>query len=227
MSKFSKTQWMVLLLAALCLLTAAYFYPKLPDQIPTNWSFDGQVAYGGKGTIWGIAALGAVMGPMLLFLPKIDPRKRNYQKFQGAYDGFCLFMELFILGMMGIILSESFHPGRIKVSTVVVSLCGVLFAVMGNILPKVKSNFFMGIKNPWTLSDPEVWNRTHRLAGKLFFFGGLVIFALPWFLSERPLFFLFFALAMVITLVPTVCSYLWYQQRQRAGLEQDDDPTTY
>ena len=74
---------------------------------------------------------------------------------------------------MGIALVEAFRPGTVSMGRVVSALVGLLFLFLGNLMGKVKPNFFMGIRNPWTLSDPDVWNRTHRLGGGLFFLAGL------------------------------------------------------
>ncbi len=55
---------------------------------------------------------------------------------------------------------------------------GALFIVIGNYLPKVRSNYLMGIRTPWTLTSDLAWYRTHRLGGRLFVIGGLVVIAL-------------------------------------------------
>jgi uncharacterized membrane protein len=41
-------------------------------------------------------------------------------------------------------------------------------AGIGNVLGKLRSNFFVGIRTPWTLSSEHVWDQTHRWAGRLF-----------------------------------------------------------
>lgn len=201
------------LLALAPVVLTALVYSRLPDQIPTNWGLNGSVAYSDRWQIWIISGMSPFLAVMLRVLPKIDPRKRNYEKFQGAYDGFCIAMMLFLLAMTAVILSESFYPGRISVSMVVTALMGVLFVFLGNIMPKMKSNYFMGIKNPWTLSNTTVWNKTHRLAGMLWFAGGLVILISALLIkSGSLLFWLIMALVLVMTLIPTVMSYLWYQR---------------
>lgn len=52
----------------------------------------------------------------------------------------------------------------------------VLFYYMGIVLKKTKSNFFVGIRTPWTLSDEKVWEKTHDLGGKLFIVSGIIAF---------------------------------------------------
>ena len=79
-----------------------------------------------------------------------------------------------MLVMVGIVITESFRPGTIQVATLVTAMCGILFMFIGNIMPKFRQNFFCGFRTPWALSDETVWNKTHRLAGRLMFGAGLL-----------------------------------------------------
>ena len=54
-------------------------------------------------------------------------------------------------------------------------LVGLLFIVIGNYLPQCKPNYFVGIKTPWTLSNEEVWRKTHRFSGKVFVVLGVIM----------------------------------------------------
>lgn len=197
----------------------AVLYGALPAQVPTNWGLDGGVTYSGKATLWLVTLLSPGLAVLFQVLPHIDPRKRNYEKFRGYYDGFCLMMMFFLLALDAVILVESFRPGTISVSRVCMLAVGVLFAVMGNMLPKVKSNFFMGIKNPWTLSDPDVWNRTNRLGGILMFAVGALLIPCGLLLPEKAAFILLFAGLAAAVLIPTILSYIWYRQK---GTEEVD-----
>jgi uncharacterized membrane protein len=60
----------------------------------------------------------------------------------------------------------------------------LLLAIMGNYLGNLRPNYFAGIRTPWTLESPETWRATHRLGGRLMFFGSLLLFVLQFFLSE-------------------------------------------
>jgi len=194
------------------LILVTLMYDRLPGQIPTTWGLNGEVSYGSKTTLWWLSGMSPVLALLFMSLPKIDPRKKNYNKFRGLYDGFALFMMIFMLGLVSLIVSESLRPGRLSVEFVIIVACGLLFVILGNMLPKVKSNFFIGIKTPWTLSDTEVWNKTHRLAGYLFFFGGLLTIAIAFFLREYALFITFMVITAVIAIIPIVMSYVWFKQ---------------
>ena len=83
----------VVSLVPLMILTV--IYGKMPETVPTSFGFDGTInAYGPKSTLWMLAGMGPLLALLFQFMPKIDPRKRNYEKFQKYYDSFAIFMEL-------------------------------------------------------------------------------------------------------------------------------------
>ncbi len=205
--------FLLCVLALLPLALTALFYPRLPQDIPMHWSIGGTVRYDPKYNLWIIAALSPLFAVLFPVMAKIDPRRRNYEKFGGVYQGFMVVMQLFLLMMNGIIISEALYPGRISVSTVVTVGVGLLFVFLGNIMPKVKSNFYMGARTPWTLSDPDVWFKTNRLSGYLFFISGIVICICPFVFSEKITFAVLMTAVMAAAIIPCVMSYLWYRQK--------------
>lgn len=214
--KINRKLYFVWALSLLPVLLAAVFYNQLPDQIPTNWGFDGNVTYGPKATIWMLSGMAPLFGIVLPLLQRIDPRKDNYRKFLGNFYMFLIVLMLFMTLMVGVTISESIYPGRITVYKVITVAMGALFLLIGNMMPKFKSNFFVGIKNPWTLSNTEVWNRTHRIAGYCWVVGGLLIILMALALPEKVLFAAFMTVIVVMVGIPTVLSYLWYR-REQAG----------
>ena len=215
-----KTKWSIAamwLLALAPLILVAALYARLPDQVPMHWGFDGEIdRYGSKNELWLIGALGPLFALLFQFLPRLDPKKRNYERFHTYYEAFALVLVAFIAVMMGIALLESFRPGTVSMGRVVSALVGLLFVFIGNLMGKVKPNFFMGIRTPWTISDPDVWNRTHRLGGGLFFLTGLVTVVSALLLPEAVTFWVLLAGALAAALVPTVMSYLWYRKRSNS-----------
>ena len=202
------------LLALLPLVLVAVFYARLPDRVPMHWGFDGEIdRYGSKNELWLIGALGPLFALLFQFLPQLDPKKRNYEKFHTCYEAFALVLVAFITVMMGVALLESFRPGTVFVGRVVSALVGSLFVFIGNLMGKVKPNFFLGIRTPWTLSDPDVWNRTHRLGGGLFFLAGLATVASALLLPEQVTFWVLMAGVLAAALIPAVMSYVWYRRK--------------
>lgn len=214
----SRRQWLVLLLAFLPLVLLAFFYNRLPQQVPMQWNMENGVRYGDKSQLWVVGGVSVILGPMMILMPKIDPKRKNFERFQDHYDLFALGMDLFMTGMMALVISESLYPGRIPVSTVVCGGVGVLFLFMGNMLPKVKSNYTMGLRTPWALANEEVWTRTQRLGGKTMFLSGLLILIGTFFVTDVGLFWLLMITMFLGIGIPGVMSYVWYRQ-----LSQEDD----
>lgn len=203
------------LLAAASLLLAAVLYPKLPAQIPTHWDLDGTVTYGGRHMIFLTAGTGLPMALLFDILPKIDPRRQNYQKFGSYYDAFCVLIQLFMLVMNAVMITEALQPGTLSVPMVVMLGIGLLFLFIGNTMPKFKSNFYMGIKTPWTISSEEVWRKTHRLGGKCFFLAGLVSIICAFVPIANPVIFgIYLAVILIACLIPGIMSYIWWRQEQ-------------
>lgn len=88
---------------------------------------------------------------------------------------------------------------------------GVLFIIIGNLLPKMRQSTTMGIKLPWTLHSEENWNKTHRFSGKLWVAGGIVILATA-FLGS---FWILIAVLLVMVIIPTLYSYLLYHMQRK------------
>jgi uncharacterized membrane protein len=90
----------------------------------------------------------------------------------------------------------------------------LLIALMGNVMGKVRRNFFVGIRTPWTIADERVWNATHRMAAKTFFAGGLL--GLLAMILRAP-FWLAMTAIVVAALVPVLYSLVFYKQLQGRG----------
>lgn len=205
--------WVFSLIPAI-ILTA--IYGRLPETVPTSFGFDGTInAYGSKATLWMLVGMGPLMALLFQFMPRIDPRKRNYEKFQKYYDGFAIFMELFLLGITGMMLAEILRPGTVSIGRAVTVLVCLLLILMGNMMGKIKHNYFFGIKTPWTLADPDVWNRTHRAGGRMWFVMGVLLLPCCLLLPEKVFFILMMGGLLGSTALLFVLSYLWYRQKNR------------
>lgn len=204
-------------ISLLVLIGILFIYPHLPAEIPTQWGFDGHVSYGPKRTIWTITGMLVCFSFLYDYLPYIDPRRKNYQKFGAVYDYFCVGMQVFLTITVGIIVSESFHPGRINASKIVLLMLSILFLCIGNFMPKIQSNFFMGIKTPWTLSNEDIWRKTHRLGGKLYVGSGIIILLSALFLPMQITVVILMVLVFGSTAAVYIASYLWWR---RLGKEE-------
>jgi uncharacterized membrane protein len=169
-------KWIPLLIIAAAVVASAIVYPKLPETIPTHWNMDGQPDG------WSSRAFGAWITPVILLgmwalfrlLPAIDPRGANYAKFGGAFEAIIDSLMLFLLGMHIVLLRAGLgYP--VQIERIVPFGVGVLLIVIGNLLPRCRPNWFVGIRTPWTLSSDRVWEKTHRFGGRLFVAAGFLI----------------------------------------------------
>jgi len=177
-----KTNWRIelplLLLIAAMLAGAIAVWPTAPARIPVHWNFDGSVdGYGGKiEGLLGIPLLALAIYLLTRCLPRIDPGRANYARFGGAYTAIRVSLVVLMAVLYGVILSSVLnHP--IDVSRVVPVAVGALFVLIGSVLGKVRPNWFVGIRTPWTMSSKISWVRTHRLGGWLFIALGMLFAA--------------------------------------------------
>jgi uncharacterized membrane protein len=199
---------------AAMLIVGFAVYLRLPERLPSHWNINGQV----DGTMSRLAAvvflpaLTTVIWLLLLALPRIDPLRRSYAAFDSTLRLFInvivLFMAVLYFAMLAAGLGWQFEVPRL------IMICvGLLFAVLGNEMGRLKPNWFVGIRTPWTLADPEVWRRTHRVGGRVFFVAGLAIAAAGLLLPINLSGYVVLAVALGIALFSFGYSYLVWRQR--------------
>lgn len=199
-----------LVLIGCAFLLTIVFYNKLPDLIPIHWNASGEIdGYGPK-------ILGAFMAPVIMiftwtgmkYLPKIDPRKNNYEKFEKSYSVIVSLLITFFL-ILHVVTLLAAMGYKVSIDKIVPSIVGILFIVIGNYLPKSKSNYFYGIKTPWTLSSDVSWRKTHRLGGKLFIISGVVIILSSFFLDGNVKIVTVMIAIFATVIVPLIGSYFY------------------
>jgi uncharacterized membrane protein len=154
----------------------AVTWPVVPDSIPVHWNASGQAdRFGGKiEGLFLLPALTAAIVIVLRVLPRLDPRRARYPEFAGTYALIRLAIPVVMAGIyLVIILSIRGVP--VRVGPAVTTLAGLLLAVIGGFLDRVKPNWFVGIRTPWTLSSERSWNKTHRVGHWAFMAMGAAI----------------------------------------------------
>ena len=207
--------WPAILVLIIMLLAGVIIYPYLPEKVPIHWNAAGQVDN------YGSRPFGAFMLPFLtvglyilmLVLPLVDPRRENYFKFLGAYRVIRLALVLFMAVLYGIVLTAALGY-YVPMDRVMPVLLGLLFLLIGNYLPRVRYNYFVGIRTPWTLANEEVWRRTHRLAGIAYVLAG-VISILTAFLARGAIAFTIVITAIILASVLSIIYSLVIFQQSR------------
>jgi uncharacterized membrane protein len=166
------------LLVAAMFAVAALAWSHVPERIAIHWNLQGEADdYGGKFAgllLLPLMTLGLYL--LLLFLPRLDPGYRNYQSFATTYHVIRVSLTLFMALVYAITVLVALGY-RIDVTAVVAIATGALLVVMGNFMGKLRPNWFVGVRTPWTLSSKLSWTKTHRLAGWLFILLGTLIAA--------------------------------------------------
>jgi uncharacterized membrane protein len=148
-------------------------YPQLPAEVATHFDIQGE-PNGWSSRLLAVFIVPGIALALLtisMVLPKIDPRRANYILFTPTYWTVINTVLFLLLGIhvlsLGKALGWNINMGR------VVSLgVGGMLLVLGNLMTRVRPNWFIGIRTPWTLSSDSVWRKTHRLGGAAFMFAG-------------------------------------------------------
>jgi uncharacterized membrane protein len=172
-----KSEALVAGMILVSLVVGAYLYPGMPEQMASHWNYAGQVdRYMPR--FWAIFMMplvSIVMLALFVVVPKIDPLKENIEKFRKYYDGFVVIITAFMLFIYALTLAWNLGF-EFSMGPLVVSAVGVIFYYTGVLMENAKRNWFIGIRTPWTLSSDRVWDKTHKLAAKLFKAAGLLAF---------------------------------------------------
>ena len=211
-----KTEMFSLFLIIVTVIASIYFYFNLPERVITHWNFSGQPDGWGSGKAQAILFSSMTIGMYLLFLllPYLDPKKERYEQFRKIYH---IFKNIILAMLVLIFFATSLNNlgYNVPIGVVVPGLVGLLFIIIGNYMGKIKLNWFMGIRTPWTLSSEEVWNKTHRFGGKMFMLAGLLMMAeiilpISWKLPT-------FIIMMIVLLFGTIgYSYVAYLQEKKS-----------
>ncbi len=206
----------VVIAAMLVFLVLAW--PHLPERMAVHWNATFQVdRYGSRLTAAGLfplLALGCWLGIPLL--RRLDPRREHYERFDAT---FWIVVNLLVLLLAALeVAVVGFNLGwPVDMQRVVLGLLGLLFVALGNYMPRVRSNWWMGIRTPWTLSSERVWRETHRVGGRTFVLGGVVTIVAA-FLPKAAAPWVALAGLLVGGFVPVVYSYvLWRKEAGEPG----------
>ena len=155
-------------------LLGAFFWNSLPEQIPTHFGIDGQ-ADGYSSKLFALVAF-----PILFVIFQIIAlASLEKESVKVAVPAKMRKLYAWIVPALSFIVQGSIYAnalGWVKSSpTLVTAFLGIIFIILGNYLPKTHRNHTIGIRIPWTLSDDKNWYKTHRMAGKLWVLGGLLI----------------------------------------------------
>ena len=163
---------LVLVLTAVMTLAA---YPVMPATVASHWNAAGELD-GTLPKLWGLAFIPLLMYgfcALLAVLPRIDPLRKNYEKFREYYEGFILVFAAFLFFIQLQIILWGMGT-QLSPNLIMPVMIGVLFISIGFLMEHAEPNWFVGIRTPWTLSSETVWKKTHQKGAMLFKLAGVV-----------------------------------------------------
>lgn len=219
MSRIKSVDIVAVVISLFPLLLFIVFYNSLADRVPIHWNASGE-ADGWTDrdelpiylSIMAVLALGIYA--LLRSIKKIDP-KRTAQLNEGIATKAGFGMVTFMSAINSLILLPG--TSTLNVTTIVLVMVSLLFSFIGNLMYNVKPNYFIGIRLPWTLENESNWKHTHRLAGILWFVGGIISATLSLLLGPETMFTIFLGITALLVLIPGVYSFILYRRAADQG----------
>ena len=199
------------LMCITCLLSfvgVVCLYPSLPDKIPVHFNYRWEVdQYGPKYSALLLGILPTVFYLLMeLFYTKDNRHEKNHVKVQSIIVYLLITFNWITLL---IAKNESFRPRRL-----LLFFFGIMFLLLGNYMPKIRANYLVGIRTPWTLKSAVVWRRCHRIGGYLFVIYGFL--CLSGSVCEKPrIDYVLMEVLIIMCIFLTMYSYILYQKESR------------
>lgn len=205
-----KTLIITSVITLLPILAGLVLWDRLPNEIATHFNADGVAdGFSGKGfAVFGLPIFLLAVHWICTLASSADPKSKNHSnKMLTMVFWICPVLSLLIGGIV-----YTYSMGiDIDISLIMTLFFGVLFIVIGNYLPKCKQNYTIGIKISWTLNDEENWNYTHRISGKAWVAGGVLILLTAVFRQI----WIFAVIMALMVIIPFLCSYLFYRKKNK------------
>lgn len=198
------------LITLLPIVAGLILWNSLPDKIATHFNSDGVAdGFSSKGfAVFAMPVFLFILHWVCCFVTSLDPKHKNItDKMFRLVLWICPCISVLT---SSVVLAFAMNY-KFNINIVFSIFFGLMFAVIGNYLPKCKQNYSLGIKIPWTLNDEGNWNYTHRIAGKLWFAGGIFII-LTSFLTQRIFFYFFMPVVLLMVIIPVIFSYRYHKK---------------
>lgn len=215
MKNFLKREWPLLILLVLPFLIIPFIWNHVPREMAVHFGLHGNAnRYSSRfeGLLL-LPLLNVAIYGLLTWLPGIDPKKK-ISAAQKPVFGIRFYIILFMLFIYTLLLL--FNMGvKVDISKVISLGVIALFMVFGNYMNSLKPNYFIGIRTPWTLEDPEVWRKTHRMAAKLWIALPVVMIPVLFVSSANIFIYFFFFMIALLVFIPVVYSYVIFKKENQ------------
>lgn len=208
--------WIIMLAP---LIYLAIIWKQIPATVPMHSDLYGHVdRYGSKNELLILMIVLTIVNAVLYLIVcniyKIDPKKYAAQN-KERLQRMAFYVSLYLSAIWSMIIYvTAYNKMELTMKFVFIAM-GILFALLGNNMYNIQPNYFAGIRLPWTLESEDNWRKTHHLAGRLWFFGGILFAALVIFLNETIAGITGAVLLAVLVIVPIIYSYRLYKKTEK------------
>lgn len=215
---FNVSLTLAVLALAVSLFALEFQYENFPDPVPTHWGWEGKPdGFTPRDQIWMNLLLLPLfmfgMAGLTLLLPWLSPKHFEIEPFREVFE-YIMAVVVGFFGYMHVLFLLAMLEVPMDMTRWLLGGMLLFFALLGNVLGKVRRNFYVGIRTPWTLASDAVWEGTHRLGAWLFVIAGVGGFILM--MLDVPFWFCF-GVAIALILVPVPYSLYLYKRLEREG----------
>lgn len=193
------------------IIAGVVLWDKLPDKLPIHWNINNEVdGYASKPFfVFGFPLIMVALQWLCVLATYADPKKQNYS------DKILVLVFWLIPTLTLVLMTVTYLTvggQKVRMDAIMPIFMGLIFAIIGNYLPKCKQSYTIGIKLPWTLNSEENWNKTHRLAGWLWVAGGIIIITSGFISSFVNSFIILISALLIMVIVPTIYSFILFKK---------------
>ena len=206
-----------MIISIISFVIAIGFIISNEGQIPVNWNSAGEVDRYGSSLVLFIFPAAALLTTLLIYcLPKIDPKGDNIKKSGPILQILMIIIASLMLGIQIFMIMAINGANILNMNKFILLALGIMFIVIGYNMPRIKPNYMLGIRTPWTLYSEKVWKKTHE-DSKKWFMGLGVILIISMFLPTPYNLVLSLICVMVVTIGTIVYSYIVFAREKKTS----------
>ena len=188
----------------------------LPDQVPAHYNINNQVdRWGSKYESLILPVVNIAMGYFMLGMAKYTAKREE----NGSNnEKICIITGLATLvlfnAMCGYFLYASFNSvdnlssAPLDLIQLIFGLFGVMFIIVGNVMPKLKMNSMIGLRTPWSLKNEVTWKKSQHFAGITTIIAGIAMIIICFLTKDMTCAFWCMGIVFAISIIGAIYTYV-------------------